>query len=108
MPKGRFFSYSEDTLLLENQDKTVYELQQLFIKNDFIRSAKSISRRIEKLREEGRIGLKNADTIKRAYKQRGKKRPDVVGFGGPSSDWGSNSSDWAGRSDWGSSDWEDE
>ena len=37
------------------------------------RSKKSINRKLEKLRDEGRIGHRNRETIKRAYYQRGRQ-----------------------------------
>lgn len=74
MAKGRLFSIMEDELIIDNFDKTVYELEQILAKKGYIRSAKSISRRIEKMREEGLVGMRSADTVARAYKQRVKKK----------------------------------
>lgn len=57
---------SEEKILIENFDKTNDELSAL-LKG---RSKKAITRKLEKLREEGKIGDRSRQTIKRAYKQR--------------------------------------
>jgi hypothetical protein len=57
---------SEERILIDNFDKTNEELSKLL--NG--RSKKAITRKLEKLREEGKIGDRSRQTIKRAYKQR--------------------------------------
>ena len=68
--RGRAFSPLEDKLLRENFDKTIAELEELFLKHGYRRSRKSINRKLEKLREEGTIGFRSKDTVKRSYRQR--------------------------------------
>jgi RNA processing factor Prp31 len=58
---------SEVQLIIDNYDKTTDELLNLL---DGHRSKKSIARKIEKLREEGKLGERSKQTIKRAYRQR--------------------------------------
>jgi hypothetical protein len=57
---------SEEKIIIENFDKTNEELGKL-LKG---RSKKAITRKLEKLKEEGKIGDRSKQTIKRAYKQR--------------------------------------
>lgn len=57
---------SEEKILIANFDKTNEELSKL-LKG---RSKKAITRKLEKLKEEGKIGERSRQTIKRAYKQR--------------------------------------
>jgi hypothetical protein len=57
---------TEVQLLIDNFDKTTEELSDMLGG----RSKKAIARKIEKLREEGKIGERSKNTIKRAYKQR--------------------------------------
>jgi hypothetical protein len=76
---------------------TIVELEQLLAKHGYTRSRKSINRKLEKLREDNMIGLRSKDTVKRAYKQRGKKSTtsDAPAFdsgGGFDSGWGGESS----------------
>lgn len=60
------WTMSEERILIDNFDKTNEELSKLL--NG--RSKKAITRKLEKLREEGKIGDRSRQTIKRAYKQR--------------------------------------
>lgn len=70
MGRGRSFSEVEIELLKDNYDKTIAELEEILLKNGYKRSRKSINRKIEKLREDGEIGLRSKDTIRRSYRQR--------------------------------------
>jgi len=93
MARGIEFSPVEVDLLLANYDMPLKQLVALFKKHKYNRSAKSISRKIEKMRFKGEIGLRSGETVKLAYKLRGKKSnveesPTLRGggdsFGGPS------------------------
>ena len=87
MGRGREFSPAETQLLLDNYDKTIAEIEQVLLKHEYVRSRKSINRKLEKMREDGEVGLRSKDTVKRAYKQR-KKLPetsDSPSFSGGSS-----------------------
>lgn len=68
--RGRAFSPLEEEILRENFDKTIAELEDILLKQGYTRSRKSINRKLEKMREEGNIGLRSRDTIKRSYRQR--------------------------------------
>lgn len=73
---------SEVELIIANYGtKTTDELMKMLPG----RSRKAINRKIEKLREEGRIGMRTKDTVKRAYRQRirgsGKAEPSGIGRG---------------------------
>jgi hypothetical protein len=70
MGRGRGFSLFEEELLLDNYDLTTAELELLFKRHGYNRSRKSISRKLEKLRESGQIGLRSKDTVRRSYRQR--------------------------------------
>src|SRR6188508_3755159 len=104
MPRRRTFSIIEEELILENYDKTVEELAVLLEKKGYRRSRKSINRKIEKMREEGLLGLRSEDTVQRAYKQR-KNRKDEKSDG-PSLRRGDGPS-FPGSS-WGDASWDDE
>ncbi len=108
MARGIEFSPVEIDLLLENYDRPLKELVALFKKKNYNRSAKSISRKIEKMRQKGEIGLRSDEAVKRAYQLRGKKpvaeaqptlRGGDGGFGGPSFSSGDG---------WDKSSWDDE
>jgi hypothetical protein len=70
MGRGRSFSLVEEELLRENYDKTIAELEELLLAEGYARSRKSINRKLEKMRDEGQIGFRSRDTIKRSYRQR--------------------------------------
>jgi hypothetical protein len=70
MGRGRAFSPIEEGLLKQNYDKTIAELEEILAKHGYIRSRKSINRKLEKLRENGDVGFRSRDTIKRSYRQR--------------------------------------
>ncbi len=75
MAKGMFFSLAETEIIIKNYDKTVLEIMKELEKEGYSRSAKSINRKIEKLREDGELpdgGLRSKSTRNRAYRQRGK------------------------------------
>lgn len=69
MPR-KVWKYSEVKLLIENYNKTTEELTKLLPS----RNKKSINRKLENLREEGKVGHRSTDTIKRAYLQRKRGR----------------------------------
>lgn len=70
MGRGRSFSPIEEDILKQNYDKTIAELEEILLKHGYVRSRKSINRKLEKMRESGEIGLRSRDTIKRSYRQR--------------------------------------
>jgi len=83
--RGRAFSPLEEQIVRENYDKTIAELEELLAKHGYERSRKSINRKLEKLREEGAIGFRSKDTIRRSYRQRnrrGKGAPTKLDGGG--------------------------
>lgn len=59
MGRGVAFTSFEVNLILENLDLSAKEMQVLFEMNDCVRSKKSISRKIEKLRSDGYITPEN-------------------------------------------------
>lgn len=73
MGRGRAFSPLEEQIIRENYDKTIAELEELLAQHGYARSRKSINRKLEKLREEGEIGFRSKDTIRRSYKQRNRR-----------------------------------
>lgn len=73
MGRGRAFSPLEEQLLRENYDKTIAELEELLASHGYTRSRKSINRKLEKMREEGEIGFRSKDTIRRSYRQRNRR-----------------------------------
>ncbi len=105
MARGIEFSPVEIDLLLEHYDRPLKELVAMFKKRGYSRSDKSISRKIEKMRQRGEIGLRSDEAVKRAYQLRGKKpvteeqptlRGGDGGFDGPSfsgSGWGESNWD---------------
>ena len=70
MGRGRAFSPVEEELLRNNYDKTIAELEELLCASGYIRSRKSINRKLEKMRESGEIGFRSKDTVRRSYRQR--------------------------------------
>jgi hypothetical protein len=73
MGRGRTFSPIEVDILKENYDKTIAELEEILAKAGYIRSRKSINRKLEKLRDSGLVGFRSKDTIKRSYRQRNRR-----------------------------------
>ena len=61
------WTLSETNLLIENFDKPIQILEELFPRHP----KTSIERKMTRLRREGKIGMKSADTIKQAYRLRG-------------------------------------
>jgi hypothetical protein len=74
MGRGRAFSPLEEQLLREHYDKTIAELEEMLLQHDYRRSRKSINRKLEKMRDEGGIGFRSKDTIRRSYKQRTRRK----------------------------------
>lgn len=91
MPRGRQFSPIEEDLIIDNIDLTIAELEALFKEHGYDRSRKSINRKIEKLRSEGKVGYRDKTTIRRSHKQKNRKKPSETvidegfgkGFDGP-------------------------
>lgn len=77
MARGRSFSPIEEQLIRENYDKTIAELEEILLDNGYKRSRKSINRKLEKLRDEGVVGFRSRETIRRSYRQR-TRRPHNV------------------------------
>lgn len=76
--RGRTFSLIEENILKNNFDKTIVELEELLIKQGYRRTRKSINRKLEKMREEGDVGFRSKNTVKRSYKQRTRnKKPEA-------------------------------
>ncbi len=73
MGRGVSFSINEDDFLLTNADRrTAQELVDLHnsLRLDLLwpqRTKKSLARRIERLRDEGRLGLRDIETRRKAY-----------------------------------------
>lgn len=80
MGRGVAFTHSEDQFLADNaENKTARELFELHneLREDMVwpqRSLKSLARRVERLREEGKIGTRDDDTRRKAYYERHKPR----------------------------------
>jgi len=68
MPRINWKRSEEEFLINNYATMTTEELHNAFP----TRSKKSINRKLEKLRDEGKIGHRSKDTIKRAYYQRGR------------------------------------
>lgn len=85
MGRGSSFSAVEIDLLVENFDKTIAEIERLFKEQGYNRTRKSLNRKLEKLREEGDIGKRSSETVRRAYRQRtreeGPSDNEDTGFG---------------------------
>lgn len=109
MGRGRSFSPIEVQLLKDNFDKTISELVELFHKNGYKRSAKSINRKLEKLREDGEVGLRSKDTIRRSYRQRTRqgKAPTTIDTEPSFSDGDSFSNQEGFGSGFGDADWDE-
>lgn len=73
MGRGVAFTPSEDEFIVSNaENKTAKELFELHqaIRKDMLwpeRSAKSLARRVERLRETGEVGKRTEDTRRKAY-----------------------------------------
>lgn len=80
MGRGRAFSPIEEAILRENYDRTIAELEKLLSESGYARSRKSINRKLEKMRDEGQIGFRSKDTVKRSYRQRNRRNkvPDAA------------------------------
>jgi hypothetical protein len=82
MGRGVAFTYSEDQFLSDNAEhRTARELLELHseLRVDMVwpeRSVKSLARRVERLREEGQIGVRDEETRRKAYYGRHKPRSD--------------------------------
>jgi hypothetical protein len=74
MGRGRSFSLLEEKLLQENYDKTIAELEEMLLQHGYRRTRKSINRKLEKMRDDGDIGFRSKDTIKRSYRQRTRQK----------------------------------
>ncbi len=73
MGRGIAFTHSEDHFLLHNAEhRTARELLGLHqeLREDMLwpeRSVKSLARRVERLRIEGKLGVRDEDTRRKAY-----------------------------------------
>jgi hypothetical protein len=80
MGRGIAFTYSEDAFLSDNaENKTSREILELHgeLREDMMwpkRSVKSLARRVERLREEGKLGIRDEETRRKAYYGRHKSR----------------------------------
>lgn len=80
MGRGVAFTASEDTFLVENaENKTAKELLDVhnILRVEKVwpeRSLKSLARRVERLREEGKISTRDEDTRRKAYYGRNRLR----------------------------------
>ena len=85
MPRGIAFTPSEDDLLESNAEtKTAKEIHELHeeLREDMMwpkRSQKSLARRIERLREEGKIGRRTEEARRKAYYERLNKTDNIRG-----------------------------
>lgn len=61
--RRKAWTISEVQLLIENFDKPIQELDEIFPKH----SKASIERKMTRLRKEGKIGNKSEETVKKAY-----------------------------------------
>jgi len=62
------WTQSETKALIENYDKPIQELVEMFPRH----SKASIERKMTRLRQAGKIGFKSKETVKEAYKLRHK------------------------------------
>ena len=72
-PKRQAWTLSEVKKLIENYDRPIQELVDMFPKH----SKPSIERKMTRLRQDGKIGNKSKETVKKAYALRhetGKKK----------------------------------
>ena len=82
MGRGSAFTNSEDDFIAASAEhKTARELYELHeeLRQELMwpeRSIKSLARRVERLREEGKIGTRDEDTRRKAYYGRHKHRSD--------------------------------
>ena len=73
MGRGMAFTPSEDNFVTTNaENKTAHELFELHeeLRTDMlwpVRTVKSIARRVERLRDEGKVGKRDDDTLRKAY-----------------------------------------
>ena len=88
MGRGRAFSPLEEQLLREHYDKTIAELEAMLLQHGYRRTRKSINRKLEKMRDEGDIGFRSKDTIRRSYKQRTRqKKTEPTDLDGQGNSW---------------------
>lgn len=79
MGRGVAFTPSEDDFISTNaENKTALELFEIHeeLRTDFMwsqRSVKSLARRVERLRETGKVGKRDDDTRRKAYYSRENK-----------------------------------
>jgi predicted nucleic acid-binding protein len=80
MGRGTAFTHSEDLFLSDNAEhktaREIFELHQQ-LREDMLwpeRSIKSLARRVERLREEGQLGIRDEETRRKAYYERHKIR----------------------------------
>lgn len=88
--RGRTFSLLEEKLLQENFDKTIAELEALLLQHGYRRSRKSINRKLEKMRNDGGIGLRSKDTVRRSYNQRTRRKKEDPKDSDDSGSWDSD------------------
>jgi hypothetical protein len=71
--RRRDWSFTEEKILIDNYPKcTIKELEMLFPE----RSRESINNKIKRLKAENKIkGIRDDETVDRAYIQRGNKKP---------------------------------
>lgn len=80
MGRGGAFTYSEDDFLVNNgEHRTASELFDIHqeLRADMMwpqRSLKSLARRVERLREEGKLEIRDEETRRKAYYGRHKPR----------------------------------
>jgi len=91
MARGRIFSLIEEKLLQDNYDKTIAELESILLKQGYTRSRKSINRKLEKMRDDGDIGFRSKETVRRSYKQRKRQEKEVT-MANKVPSWGDESS----------------
>lgn len=90
--RGRSFSLIEEKLLQDNYDKTIAELEGLLLQHGYRRSRKSINRKLEKMRDEGDIGFRSKDTVRRSYRQRTRqKKVEPTELDAQGNSWGDRS-----------------
>ena len=80
MGRGVAYTLTEDDFLIINADnRTAHELAELHegMRFDSLwpgRSKKSLARRIERLRDDGKLGLRDDETRRKAYYSRHNKK----------------------------------
>ena len=65
-PHRMAWTYNEIQKLIENFDKPIQVLEEMFPRHP----KASIERKMTRLRKEGKIGMKSDETVKQAYKMR--------------------------------------